>query len=144
MNNKVVAARAMHDLERTAIETLEEITIDGVTYRRHSCGGGLVALTAFVTPRVRISPKAMVRDRAVVIGSVRLFDEAIIEENAVVVGACTLRDRARVGGHAVLRDNVTLADAARADGLVTLAGSVKLRHFAHISTGSYTGGMTIT
>lgn len=120
------------------------ISIEGNAYRPHPNGGGMVALTALVSPNVYVGPRAMIRDRAVVVGGVRLFDESIVEEKAVVAGRCTLRGKSRVSGEAVLRDNVTMHDAARADGLVRISGSVKLRHFAHVSIGNMTGGITIS
>lgn len=120
------------------------IVIDGVRYRQHQLGGGLVAVTAYVAPGVRVAPQAIVRGHAVVVGAVRLFGRVVVEENAVVTGSCTLRDDASVGGDAIVRGSVTLADHARADGYVRLGGSVKLRHFAHVSAGIITGGMTIT
>jgi hypothetical protein len=112
-------------------------------YRIHQNGGGLVALTAHVAPSVYVAPRAIVKDRAIVVGSVRLFDRAVIEDQAVVADACTLRGDSSVGGEAILRGSVQLNHEARVDGTARLSGGLQLQYFARVSQGTLAGGMTV-
>ncbi|WP_339619548.1 hypothetical protein [uncultured Salinibacterium sp.] len=120
-----------------------EIEIADATYRTHPTGGGLVAITAHVGPSVYVDRCAMIKGRAVVVGSVRLFGKAVIEEDAVVTDFCTLRDKSSIGGRAIVRGGVQLADNARVDGLAHISGGVLLQHFARISQGIFSGSMTV-
>lgn len=93
----------------------DEDTVDIRTeqYRTHQNEGGLVGLTAHVAASVYVAPKAIIKDRAIVVGSVRLFDRAVIEDSAVVADSCTLRGDSSVGGEAILRGSVQLSHEAR-------------------------------
>jgi UDP-3-O-[3-hydroxymyristoyl] glucosamine N-acyltransferase len=133
-----------HADPRTVWNTDAQIVeVDGIRYRVHEKGGGLVALTATVGADVFVAPGATVRDFAVVIGMARLFDESTVEGHAVVADYCTLHDQARVGQNATLRGSVTMAGKSCADGTARLSGGVQLRYLAHVSDGVYTGGISI-
>lgn len=144
MSNVLAAEGSVTETRRTVETGAEVIELDGERYLRHRNGGGLIAVIAIVGRGVYVAPRAIIRGRAVVVGAVRLFDEAVVEESAIVAGCCTLRNHASVGGEAVLRGNVLLADVARVDGVARVSGSVKLRHFAHVSNGTFSGGITIS
>jgi len=119
------------------------IRIDDAEYRTHPSGGGLVAITAQVGPNVLVDKHAMIKGRAIVVGSVRLFGQAVIEEDAVVTDFCTLRDQSSIGGRAVVRGSVQLADRARIEGSAHISGGVLLQHFARIKQGVFSGSMTV-
>ena len=119
------------------------VEVAGEKYREHPNGGGLVAVSATVAPNVYVGPHAMVKDRAIVVGSVRLFDRSIVEGASIVADMGTLRDDASIGGDAIVRGQVTLAHHARVDGDARVNGGVLLQHFAYISRGVLSGGMTV-
>lgn len=144
MNHAPAIEGSTTDMARIDKADTEDVEVDGILYRKHRLGGGLVAHTATVGPRVYVAPRAMIRGRSVVLDAVRLFDEAIVEESAIVVGCCTLHNSASIGGEAVLRGSVSLADRARVDGIARLSGSLKLKYFAHVSSGNIGGGITIS
>jgi len=120
------------------------VQVGGQRFRVHEYGGGLINLYATVASTVYVGPHAMIKDRAIVVGSVRLFDRATIEGNAIVADSCTLREDACIGGQAIVRGQVTLAHHARIDGDARVNGGVLLQHFAHISRGVLSGGMTVS
>lgn len=120
-----------------------QFLIDDAVYRTHPSGGGLVAVTAYVGPNVLVDKQAMIKGRAVVVGSVRLFGQAVIEDDAVVTDFCTLRDKSSIGGRAIVRGGVQLADRARIEGSAHISGGVLLQHFARINQGIFSGSLTV-
>jgi len=120
------------------------ISIGNERFRVHPHGGGLVSLTAFVTPGVFVGPHASVKGRAIVVGAVRLFDRSVVEGSAIVGDSCTLREESSIGGEAVVRRQVTLTGHARIDGDARVNGGVLLQYYAHISRGVLSGAMTIS
>lgn len=122
----------MESSTRTATQEPEDlIEIDGDYYRRHRSGGGLVSVTALVSPSARIDREAMVKHHAVIGANVRLFHRSVVEDLAVVIGMTTLREDSRIGGNAVvngvnLRGNAYVGGSSQLEGPIVVEASVRL------------------
>lgn len=112
---------------RITTEDDDLVVIDGETYYRFPHGGGLVAITANVSPHAYVDRGARVKGRAVLTGSARLFGNAIAEDDAYVGSMVTLRDHARVGGHAVVKGGVNLRDESYVGGASHLSGPLVMQ-----------------
>lgn len=102
----------------------EVVVLDGETYYRFPNGGGLVALTASVSPYAHVAAGALVRGFAVLTTSARLFDNTVVEDHAFVGSMVTLRGKARAGGRAVITDGVILRDESYVGGSTYLRGPI--------------------
>lgn len=121
----------------------EEVHVDGVRYRPHPNGGGLVAITAYVGSNVFVDTHARVEDEAIVVGSVRILDRAIVCGNATLDGRCSLAGDSVVGGYATLTEMVTLRKHARVGGTARLHGGILLDYHAYITRGELFGPLSI-
>ncbi len=134
------------------------LLVDGETVnaRRHSNGGGCVALTAEVAEsafvakgafvlgratvcgRAKIEGLAVVRDKATVSDGACVRDWAIIsgeadvDENATVRGYATVSKQAEVGGCVVVQGSAAVTDGARVKDRATIEGGAIVRDFAII------------
>ena len=98
----------------------------------HPNGGGWVAATAKVGPKVYVGPEARVLDHARIEGSARIEDGAEVSGNAVVTGEVVIRDQAFVGG------GVTLSGSARIAAATILTGHItKVTGTAIVETVAY-------
>lgn len=109
---------------RTTTPVSGLVAIDGETYYRFPNGGGLVALTARVSPHAHVAKGARVKDHAVVASGARLFGESVAEDHALVGSMVTLRDQAHVGGRAVVCDGVVLREECYVGGASYLRGPI--------------------
>lgn len=100
------------------------VVISGATFRRFPNGGGLVAITAHVSPHAYVDRGARVKDRAVLSSSARLFGNAVVEDEAFIGSMVTLRDNARVGGCAVITGGVNLREESYVGGTSYLHGPI--------------------
>lgn len=123
---------------------------DGVKYRHHPNGGGLVAETASVAPTAVIGPDAFVCDRAQVLEHA-VIDAGGVSGNAVVLGHAKVRgglvsDHARVFGHAVIDGGEACGRAqvfgnARVSSGAIVKGDARVGGDVQLSEGTYEHGM---
>ena len=106
---------------------------DGIRYRPHRNGGGLVATTAFVELSVYVGPDAIVRGNASVRGRCRILGHAVVEGRASISGLCTLRGTARVCEGAQLRGRVTVSHFATVGGQAFLEGHIQVEFGAIVN-----------
>lgn len=119
------------------------VVVDGEEFWRWPRGGGLVALTASVSPHVYVATGARIRGRAVVDGGVRLFHQSVIEDQAIVLGPSTLRGTSSIGGEAYVRGNVQLHGDSRIAGTTHVVGIITLGTLVQIAAGEIRGHFTL-
>jgi len=125
------------------VAALDHVVIEGKAYRRHSNGGGLVSVAAYVGDDVYVAETARIEDSPIVLGTVRVLDRAVIHGEAVVADRCRLSHDSRVGGFAVLKGMVCLRRHASVGGTARLEGAVRVDYYARITRGHLYGPLLV-
>ena len=100
-----------------------------VPARRHTNGGGMVALTATVEPTVFLGPGCAVFGHACLLGKVHVSGGARISGLRYPPDISTrLEDQVRISGNVVIEGCVLMRDNAQARGNARLTGAVQMHH----------------
>lgn len=126
------------------LNAADVISIDGVNFRHHPNGGGLVAetaqveLTAYVAPQAMVSGQAKVSGRASIEDRARVTDEAIVCDRAVVKDGVVISGDAKVTDRATIEENVTVK-RGEVCGTATLRGWWTLSFPYKVTAGDWNG-----